>query len=175
MSRFLSRTEVLPPQSRIAVMVVDEDGEISSPTMARSPILNALMDRGLRPVSLNLANARHLFAGITVEASASQYPAPILLENVRPYLKEVGATHLLLIHVESPGLDIDVRASLINVETMTVVASKHHTRDIMTPLCAATFFISWLYCPIIYAVEDRRKETYAYTDEAVVEFMRAID
>jgi len=179
-THFMNKSESLPTGARVAFVLSDSDGTFGGYAVHQGFVFNALLAHGLVPVSLNTADSTALLSGVSKSVFKFEGQDPLSvtipkhLETLKPRFEAMGISHLLVLHVAADALDESLRGVLIRVEDMAIVASKYYSHDIMVPLCVSTFFISWLYCPLIYWGTFDAETSYDLVSSMLEEFLAPV-
>ncbi len=178
-TKFSNTRTKLEQNSRVAVLLVGDDGTDYDFGMAENYVFNAMLKHNLEPVSLNSADVKSFgelhrdYLGeekLKQEAKEPLAFSPVFLENMQEYLSARKIDYLLLLNFDISGLDEHLQAMLVHVNDMKITASKYYDFSIMSPMCTGTFFVSWLYCPFLMA-RNSEEASYLMINEMLEEFM----
>lgn len=176
-----SRVATLPHPARVGVLLADSTSSAPEATLRGSYVYTAMVESGLYPVALNDIDVTRVIrssvldrTGDSPAASATDDVAnPALLGSLRKHFEQLTLDYVLIVYVDSWALDRDMRAVVVRVKDMSVVASRHYKRRTMGPLCVPLSFVfgaSLLVCPWFLFI-DKDEANY----EMVKDFLSDIE
>ena len=188
-TRYMDKSETLPANKRVAVLVVEESGGTIVYGMQRNLIYNQLLRSNLIPVTLkevdtgmfghlgrSYGNVAALMKNLRDEKENS---APdetlnaILIPSLTNSLDKYDVDYLLIVSMSVVGLDKHLQGLLIKVDDMTVVASKYYDYTIMKELCIPLTFLwgaSILTCPWLF-IPDPDEARYEMVGDLLRDLM----
>jgi len=174
---WVNRNKNLVAGDKVAVLLVDKNGEIQDHTMRRNYVFNSMLEHGLTPVSFNTADPRplvDLYLGSTkevhVEGKTSSFSEPIVIEEFKSHLEKIGAKYLLMLYVDAWGVDEYLRAVVLDIANMTVVASKFYSFEATLAgcLCVPGWSLAW--CGFLFT-PDTTEVAYRLIGDMLDDFM----
>lgn len=177
-TRYFMRSTELPKSSKVGVLLVDDDGGRGGFSMKENYVFNSLIEHGVVPISLNLADVRP-FYDIYLEAYGhgettiqKDFPAdhPLVFERIKEYLAGNGVQYVLVLHIRAKALDETLHATVVRVSDMAVIGSKYYEYRATAAACAGPFFVGWFYCGFLY-LKNTDPVKYHLVDELLDELM----
>ena len=170
-SLYQHQLATIPSGSRVGVLLVDGGGDRSIQTMYQPYVYEVLAERRLIPVALNDGNVKPLLRSATFGSAPGADRAPTgdvaLLTTLKQHLTTHKVSYLLLLHLWTSGKDEDLRAVVVKVSDMSVVASRFYRYRAMaacwsglTPILG----LGLVVCPWFYTVNADRNNRQMLRD-----------
>ncbi len=192
-TKFTGKSERLPDQAKIAVLMVSRDGSDVHYTMKQTYVYHSMIQADLQPMSLNEIDVGELYTidgnesegsllsavngqgsqSISVESGNVLPAEPMAMPKLLRYVENQDIDYLLLLYTRVHAMDETLKAVLIRVSDRHVIGSKYYNYSFMKPFCipmTLVFGLSVLICPWFFLREGAGVK-HEMIDETLKDFM----